>query len=153
MLGFTAWGQIEDGAIVPDLTRRAWADGILAGQDRLTQTGYLDWLESRKSQIGATEYGQRKTETKQLDSIGGYNAKMERARERSSCRWSSSARSSTTSTSYMTVPQAKDVGTKLANYVQAGRRLTPSHPPGRAVGRAPAECRLSRGRGRGGTRR
>ena len=47
VLGYRAWSQITDTTIVQDVTRRTWADGIVAGQDRLTQVGYGEWLDQR----------------------------------------------------------------------------------------------------------
>jgi hypothetical protein len=119
VLGFRAWKQIPDKAIVPDLTRRAWADGILEGQDRLSQSGYLKWLDERKDQqqIGLTEYGQRKTEAKQLDSIGGYGAKMDKGAKEDLPLVEFRALANQANGMVMTLPEAKAVGVRLAAYV------------------------------------
>jgi hypothetical protein len=119
VLGFRAWKQISDAAIVPDLTRGAWADGIVAGQDRLSQSGYLQWLEQRKTQqqVTETDYAARKTEAKQLDSIGGYGDRMDKGAKGDLPLVEFRALVNQAESMSMTVPEAKAVGVRLAAYV------------------------------------
>jgi hypothetical protein len=117
VLGWSKWGQIGPGMIVPDLTREAWAQGIVARQDRLSQAGYLAWLDSRKETLEPEVYEQRKKESKQLDSLGAWKHKMDergpaklplvefRALVREDLQRS------------ITVPEAKQVGVRLAKYI------------------------------------
>ena len=119
VLGYRAWSQIDDKAIVPDLTRGAWADGILAGQDRLSQSGYLQWLEQRKTQqqVSESDYAARKTEAKQLDSIGGYGNRMDTGAKEQLPLVEFRALVNQANNTSMTLPEAKAVGVRLAAYV------------------------------------
>jgi hypothetical protein len=112
-----AWKQIDDKLILPDLTRRAWADGIVEGEDRITRTGYLEWLEGRGSQVDPSEYADRKKEAAQLDSIGGYGKKMDKGATEDLPLVEFRALVDSAQRGVMTVPQAKVVGVRLAAYV------------------------------------
>jgi hypothetical protein len=115
VLGWTGWGQLDPGMIVPDLTRRAWAEGIVVGTDRLSQSGYLTWLDQRK--VEEPELGKRKKEAEQLDSLGSYHEKMdtgEKGEPLPLVEFRALARGDSLR---MTVPQAKEIGLRLAAYV------------------------------------
>jgi hypothetical protein len=117
VLGWSKWKQIEEGMIVPDLTRRAWAEGIVAGQDRLSESGYLAWLESRKDTLDTTTYEKRKKESKQLDSLGAWKDKMDtRGNERLPLVEFRALVLGNLNRD-MTITQAKDVGLRLAAYI------------------------------------
>ena len=117
VLGYRAWSQITDTTIVQDVTRRTWADGIVAGQDRLTQVGYGEWLDQRAQSLGPSVYQQRKQESKQLDSIGGWGSKMDSDKGEDLPLVEFRALVDDLGQGFMTVPQAKKVGLKLAAYV------------------------------------
>ena len=117
VLGYRAWSQITDTTIVQDVTRRTWADGIVAGQDRLTQVGYGKWLDERAQALGPSVYKERKEESKQLDSIGGWGAKMDKNKDEDLPLVEFRALVDDLGEMFMTVKQAKKVGLKLAAYV------------------------------------
>jgi hypothetical protein len=117
LLGWTKWTQITEGQIAPDLTRQAWAEGILAGQDRLSQSGYLAWLESRKVTITEQEYADRQRQSKQLDSMGAWKDRMDDRDGEKLPLVEFRALVLASQNTAMTVEQARDVGLKLAAYV------------------------------------
>jgi hypothetical protein len=119
LLGWSQWGQIPLGQIVPDLTRQTWAEGILAGQDRLSQTGYLAWLDARNQQgtVSSTDYANRTTESGQLDSLGSYHGKMDKQGNEDLPLVEFRALVDQAQSLEMTVAEAKAVGLRLAAYV------------------------------------
>jgi hypothetical protein len=117
VLGWSKWKQIEEGMIVPDLTRRAWAEGMVAGQDRLSQSGYLAWLESRKDTLDTGTYEKRKKESKQLDSLGAWKDKMDTRGTERLPLVEFRALVLDTLKRDMTIPEAKAVGLRLAAYI------------------------------------
>lgn len=117
VLGWSAWKQIDLGMIVPDLTRRAWAEGIVQGADRLSQTGYLTWLQQR-SLLGAVEGAEsRKKEAGQLDSLGSYHEKMDTGEKDEKLPLVEFRALANGLSLDMTVPEAKAVGLRLAAHV------------------------------------
>jgi len=111
------WGQIKKGELLQDLTAREWAVGILAGQDRLSQTGYLEWLESRRTTLTEEVYTSRKKEAKQLDSIAGWHHKMDTRDGESLPLVEFRSLVRDLEHNEMSVTEAKAMGLKLAAYV------------------------------------
>jgi hypothetical protein len=98
VLGWSKWRQIDPGMIVPDLTREEWAKGIVANQDRLSQTGYLAWLESRRDTLQPEVYSSASRRASSWTRSARGRTRWTRAGP-PSCRWSSSARSCATTSS------------------------------------------------------
>jgi hypothetical protein len=117
VLGWKKWAQLDEGQIAPDLTRRAWAEGILAGEDRLSQSGYLAWLDSRKATLTEQEYTDRKRQSKQLDSLGAWKDRMDDLHGEKLPLVEFRALVLDSQETAMNVDQAKTVGLKLAKYV------------------------------------
>jgi hypothetical protein len=118
VLGWSKWKQIEPGMIVPDLTRELWARGILVGQDRMSQSGYLEWLKSRKDTLSESDYEKRTKESDQLDSIGAWKGKMDAHGDDPLPLVEFRALVLDNLNRDMTIPEAKAVAVRLANYVK-----------------------------------
>lgn len=118
VLGWSLWKQLQPGMIAPDLTRELWAEGIVAGQDRLSQASYLEWLEARKDTLEPQVYTQRKEQSKQLDSLGAWKDKMDKRGTAKLPLVEFRALVAGNLEREMTVPQAKQVGVRLAGYIE-----------------------------------